>query len=110
MEKELVLFLDRDEPIAAYVEQTTPHTIRIRTDTEPDTAGFYLVTEDGGVYGKYPDYTTVYQEIDGGFVLSDDGSVYTEPEPYVPYVVPDGRAPGGDTGDAGSQGEPLKQE
>lgn len=86
MEKELVLFLDQDEPIGAYVEQITPHTIRINVDTEPDTSGFYLVTEDGGVYGKYPDYTTVYQEIDGGFILSDDGSVYIEPELHIPTL------------------------
>ena len=86
MEKERVLFLNQETAIEAYVEQLTPHTIQILTDTESNTSGFHLVTNDGVVYGEYPDYTTVYQEIDGGFILSDDGSVYTEPEPYVPTL------------------------
>ena len=86
MGKERVLFFNQEAAIEAYVEQLTPHTIQILTDTGPNTSGFRLVTEDDAIYGEYPGYTTVYREIDGGFILSDDESIYTEPEPYVPTL------------------------
>ena len=55
-------------------------------------SGFHLVTNDGQVYGKYETYTTLYKTVEDGYILSDDGSVYVEPdpepepEPYVPTL------------------------
>lgn len=51
-----------------------------------DTSLIRLQTAAGAVYGKIEGYTTVYQALEDGVILSDDGSVYTEPEPAEPYV------------------------
>lgn len=51
-----------------------------------DTSLIELQTEEGAVYGKIVGYTTIYQALDDGMILSDDGSVYQEPEPVEPYV------------------------
>lgn len=51
-----------------------------------DTSLIKLITETGAVYGKIEGYTTVYKTLDDGVVLSDNGSVYQEPEPIEPYV------------------------
>ena len=62
------------------------------------TAGFELLTckNNGVVYGKYLEYTTIYKELENGSViLSNDGSVWEpapepeplpEPEPYIPTI------------------------
>ena len=51
-----------------------------------DTSLIRLQTAAGAVYGKIEGYTTVYQALEDGVILSDGGSVYTEPEPAEPYV------------------------
>lgn len=51
-----------------------------------DTSLIRLQTAAGAVYGKIEGYTTVYQALEDGVILSDDGSVYTESEPAEPYV------------------------
>lgn len=46
------------------------------------TVGFELLTrpKGGKVYGNYLSYTTMYRKMeDGGVILSNDGSVWTEP-------------------------------
>lgn len=37
-------------------------------------------------YGILEGYSTVYRTFDSGVILSNDGSVYVEPEPVEPYV------------------------
>lgn len=76
-----ILFMDRKTPAKAVVKKLSEHTISILTDAAKNVSGFHLVTDAGDVYGKYEDYTTLYREIEGGFILSNDGSTYTEPEP-----------------------------
>lgn len=78
---ENILFLNRKEAVKVNVQKLSSHTIQLTTKEPVNTSGFYLVTDDGRVYGVYKDYTTLYQEIDGGFILSNDGSIYQEPEP-----------------------------
>lgn len=51
-----------------------------------DTSLIQLQTDTGAVYGKIEGYTTVYKALDDGVILSNDGSVYQEPEPVEPYV------------------------
>lgn len=51
-----------------------------------DTSLIQLQTATGAVYGKIEGYTTVYKTLDDGVILSNDGSVYQEPEPVEPYV------------------------
>lgn len=76
-----ILFMDRKTPAKAVVKKLSAHTISILTDAAKNISGFHLITEAGDMYGKYEDYTTLYKEIEGGFILSNDGSVYVEPEP-----------------------------
>lgn len=51
-----------------------------------DTGLIELQTAAGAVYGKIEGYTTVYKTLDDGVILSNDGSVYIEPDPPEPYV------------------------
>lgn len=84
-----VLFLNTETPSKAEVKRLGEHLIQIIGDVEKNTSGFHLINDFGSVYGEYEDFTTLYKEIEGGFVLSDDGSVYVEPEPVPdpePYV------------------------
>ena len=49
-----------------------------------------IQTAAGAIYGKIEGYTTVYKALDDGVILSNDGSVYQEPElpePYVPTLA-----------------------
>ena len=82
-----VLFLNTETPLKAEVKRLGEHLIQIIGDVEKNTSGFHLINDVGSVYGKYEDFTTLYKEIEGGFVLSNDGSVYVEPEP-VPEPEP----------------------
>ncbi len=89
---ENILFLNKENCIEGQVTQISPHTIQILTDSEINISGFCLITDEGNVYGEYKDYTTLYKEINDGFILSNDESVYTEPqplpdpEPYIPTL------------------------
>ena len=47
---------------------------------EVDTSKFELLTTTGKVYGTFEGYSTIYKLIENGFILSNDGSVYVEPE------------------------------
>ena len=49
---------------------------------------FKLVNDAGNVFGSYSGYGTVYQTLENGYILSNDGSVYeppAEPEPEPVY-------------------------
>lgn len=86
---ENILFLDKKNAVKADVQRLSAHTIQILSDEPVNTSGFNLVTDEGDVYGVYDEYNTIYREIEGGFILSNDGSVYVEPEPEPqpePYV------------------------
>ena len=55
-----------------------------------DTSLIRIQTAAGAIYGKIEGYTTVYKALDDGVILSNDGSVYQEPElpePYVPTLA-----------------------
>lgn len=89
---EKVLFKNETDVIEAEITQVTPHLIQLVTDAAVNTSGFDLVAEipdfskptpsiKQEIYGEYHGYTTLYRKLEGGFILSDDGSVYVEPEP-----------------------------
>lgn len=44
-----------------------------------NTEKIELLNEQGEAYGVYENYATVWKEVEGGFILSNDGSVYEEP-------------------------------
>lgn len=75
-----IKFLDSEQPLDGKVKIISDHVVKI-TGVEQNLSGFHLVKENGAIFGKYEDYTTLYREVQGGFLLSNDGSVYVEPEP-----------------------------
>ncbi|MDD3403376.1 MAG: hypothetical protein PHQ72_08485 [Hespellia sp.] len=76
-----IIFNDNpEEVLQAEVKKISLHVVQI-SGVEQNLSGFVLVTDTGGAYGKYEAYTTLYRTVEGGYQLSDDGSVYTEPEP-----------------------------
>lgn len=81
-----ILFLNRKTPAQAEVKRISGNLMQILTDAAVNTSGFHLITQYGEVYGKFEDYTTLYRVIDGGYILSNDGSVYKEPEPEPEYI------------------------
>lgn len=67
------------------VSEESPHVIRITGDNlVVNTNGFRLYLDAECKYpldnGEYAAYTTLFRDGDGWYELSDDGSVYTEPE------------------------------
>lgn len=76
-----ILFVGNEKPIKADVIILADNLVQIRGELEKNISGFQLLDEDNNVFGRYEGYTTLYKEIEGGFVLSNDGSVYVEPEP-----------------------------
>lgn len=67
------------------VSEESPHVIRITGDNlVVNTNGFRLYLDAECKYpldnGEYAAYTTLFREGDGWYELSDDGSVYKEPE------------------------------
>ena len=78
------------------VSEESPHVIRITGDNiTVNTDGFRLYLDADCKYpldnGEYAAYTTLYRKGDGWYELSDDGSVYTEPEvaPAQPELTED---------------------
>ena len=85
-----IRFLDANESVYGEVEKLSPHTVKITGEISPNISGFRLELDSGAVYGKYDGFTTLFKEIEGGFILSDDGSIYVEPEPMPePEPVPE---------------------
>lgn len=84
-----ILFLNMDSTVTGNVKKISDHIVQI-TGVEQNLSGFHLVKKINDsiqVFGKYEDYTTLYRIIEDGFQLSNDGSVYVEPEP-VPDPEP----------------------
>ena len=77
---ENILFLNSEDLVQGDVERISEHLIQI-TGVEKNLSGFELLTDSGSAFGRFPEFTTLYKEIEGGFILSDDGSVWVEPEP-----------------------------
>lgn len=85
-----IKFLDEESIQHANVTTITSHIVEI-SGVSQNISGFQLVTDDGTIYGRYEDYTTLYRELEDSFQLSNDESVYIEPEPpeidpIEPYV------------------------
>lgn len=81
-----ILFENKKEPVVGKVAVQDEHHL-ILEGIEVNTSGFCLLTNGGCAYGKYQDYTTLYKKTETGYILSNDGSVYAEPEP-IPEPEP----------------------
>lgn len=82
----LILFLNAEKPVTGKVKKISDHVVEL-TGVEQNLSGFHLIRNNGAVYGNYENYTMLYRNLENGFQLSDDGSVYVEPEP-VPEPEP----------------------
>ena len=63
-----------------------------------NTEKIELLNEHGEAYGVYENYTTVWKEVEGGFILSNDGSVYGEPVIEEPQEMLDPAVEQGEEG------------
>lgn len=83
-----VLFLDNTDAVEASVKKLGEHLIQI-SGADVNLSGFHLLNDAGSVFGKYDGFTTLYRELEDGFILSDDGSVYVEPIEPGPTPEPE---------------------
>ena len=87
-------YLNTSEVYPVDFQTITSNIIQLTGDFPIQTDGFTLSRIDMEDNWDYTNYTTIYREIDGGVQLSNDGSVYVEPEtpdmptlePYVPSL------------------------
>lgn len=78
-----IKFVNGKKPVEAQARKLNKHQIKI-TGCAKNTSGFlyYQDAEMKHLYGDYTDFTTLYQELDESFILSNDGSVYPDtPDP-----------------------------
>lgn len=85
-----IKFNNKKSPVEAQAKKLDNHRIEI-SGCAINTSGFlyYQDKEMKRLYGDYSGFTTLYQELDESFILSDNGSVHpepVEPEPYEPTL------------------------
>lgn len=62
--------------------QFNGNIVTIESDITPNKSGFNTYAGKGGVLiNKYPEFNTVYRQLEGAFQLSNDGSHYEPPVP-----------------------------
>ena len=70
-----------DEIREVTFSRRSEHVIELGGIADAPTTGFTTWRMDGVTQlGDFSDYTTVYRTLDNAVQLSDDGSVYVEPE------------------------------
>lgn len=70
-----------DEFLEAGFTRINDHVIELDGITNAPTTGFTTWRMDGVTQlGNFSGYTTIYRVLDNAVQLSDDGSVYVEPE------------------------------
>ena len=65
----------------------SPHIVKLEGNFPAKTNGFILsrIGNPEAFSGDYSDYTTVYRELDGAVLFSNDGSIWIEPIPKVTF-------------------------
>ena len=83
-----VLFKDKRKPVEVQVKKLNRNQIEI-TGCVVNTSGFTIFKDEEMKYrlGSYEDFTTLYQELDESFILSNDGSYKAEQEPTLREIV-----------------------
>ena len=94
-----IKFKNKETVSKVIVSEESPHVIRITGDNiTVNTDGFHLYLDADCKYpldnGEYAAYTTLFREGDSWYELSNDGSVYTEPEvaPVQPELTEEEKA------------------
>ena len=62
----------------------TEHTATLKGITEENISGFCTYRLSGEQLGDFSDFITIYDKGDDYITFSNDGSIWTEPEPYEP--------------------------
>ena len=83
-----VLFKNKKKPVEVQVKKLNRNQIEI-TGCVVNTSGFSIFKDEEMKYklGSYEDFTTLYQESDESFILSNDGSFESEHEPTLREIV-----------------------
>ena len=85
-----IKFKNKKEPVKGTVKIINENLIRIISNDEPDVSGFSLFIDKNMNMPmskiQYEDYTTLYRCGASWYELSNDGSVYVEPEKPIPVV------------------------
>lgn len=68
----------------ANVKKISEHVVQL-SGVEKKLSGFYIFNEFNNMFGDYSNYKTLYRELENSYQLSNDGSVYVEPEPIPEY-------------------------
>lgn len=68
------------------IKSISNNIVKIITIEQPNLTGFQVFTDNGDLLGDYSDFTTLYKQESDGYMLSNDGSVYTEPEEIPTYA------------------------
>lgn len=84
---EKLVFPDGTEITAEVIRNGNLMEIRNPSGSIPlDKSVIKLVSDSGEEYGIFGNYNTVYRQTESSIILSNDGSVYVEPEPVPPYT------------------------
>lgn len=81
-----IQFLNEGYAKTATVRKVNEHVVEVK-GVELNLSGFQILNSTGIIFGKYDDYTTLYRVVDGGYQLSNDESVYEEPESDNPRKI-----------------------
>lgn len=75
-------FNDSEKLIQADVFIQGFNRVFVQTDTEPNLSGFVAYLRESTDYPlhDYSDYTTLYRVVEDGYLLSSDGSVWSDTE------------------------------
>lgn len=74
-----IKFLNENEIKIFKILVISDNIIEVK-NIEQNLSGFKVYRENGDLLGDYSDYTTLYRVLEDGYQLSNDGSVYKEPE------------------------------
>ena len=80
-------YLNDTNTYSVSFEKLNKNHVKIIGDIQIKTNGFVLgrIGDPEAFTGDYSDYTTVYRELDGAVLFSNDGSIWIEPIPKVTF-------------------------
>lgn len=79
----LLTYINEKNHYKVDFNRISDNVVEIKGDLPVKDTGFCLSRPNENDNWDYSNYTTIYRKIDGGIQFSDDGSVYTEPEPEL---------------------------
>ena len=79
-----ILFNNKEEMLDCEIKFINSNVVEL-LNVEQNLSGFKIYNESDELLGDYSDYTTLYKDLIDGYQLSNDGSVYVEPEPIPEY-------------------------